>query len=65
MYDDCNIAEPLTTLNPGNPALACQGSAEDNATFANEQMPRPNEDRNREDLQFRLMPKIKMMPKIK
>ncbi len=50
---DCDIAEPPTTLNPGNPAPARQGSAEHNAPFANERRPRPNEDRNREDLQCR------------
>ncbi len=52
---DCDTAEPQTTLNPGkfrgNPALVCQGLAQDNAPFANKR--RPNEVRNREDLQFR------------
>ena len=48
---DCDIAEPL--LNPGNSSLARQGSAEHKAPFANEPKPRPNEDRNREDLLFR------------
>ncbi len=48
---DCDIAEP--PLNPGNSSLARQGSAEHNAPFANERRPRPKEDRNQEDLQFR------------
>ena len=48
---DCDIAEP--PLNPGNSAFVRQGSAEHNAPFANERRPRPTEDRNREDLQFR------------
>ena len=48
---DCDIADPPTTHNPGNSALARQGSAEHKAPFANEPKPRPNKGRNREDFQ--------------